>query len=63
MSMAYIRKYYGVPAKRGGRVEVTNATGVRRGTIASATHYVFIRIDGDRVALPYHPNSEGLRYL
>ena len=37
MSMKYIRKYYGVPAKRGGRIEFTNCDGVPRlGTIVAA---------------------------
>ena len=63
MSMAYVRRTYGVPAKRGGRVEVRMPNGaVFRGTITRATHVVFIRVDGDRYARPYHPTDPALRY-
>ncbi len=41
MSMEYVREYYGVPAKRGGRVVVLDLAGNKtetKGTIVSATH-------------------------
>lgn len=64
MSMDYVRKHYGVPAKRGGRVELTEANGVKRmGTITMATHYVFIKRDGDKFARNYHPTDPAIRYL
>ena len=53
MSMEYVRRYYGVPAKRGGRVQFFGA----QGTITSATHYLRVRMDdGRRVLL--HPTWE-----
>jgi hypothetical protein len=48
----YVRRYYGVPAGRG--VRVTDYQG-RTGTITRATHYVFVRLDGTRHAIPFHP--------
>ena len=62
MSFQYIRNMYKVPAKRGGRVEVTQMNGaVFLGTITHATHYVFVRLDGEEHARPYHPDD--LRYI
>lgn len=52
MSMQQIRDRYGVPAKRGARVEFEG----RPGTIVSSRgHHLGIRLDGDRIVLPYHP--------
>lgn len=63
MSMAYIRKYYGVPAKRGGRVEYTGDRQPIRGTITSATNgRINVRFDGDRHTSHLHPTWE-IRYL
>ncbi|WP_377297495.1 hypothetical protein [Rhizobium sp. SGZ-381] len=64
MSMEWVRKNYGVPAKRGGRVEYTgDKSGPRLGTItASVGPRIRIRLDGDKDALIYHPTWE-LRYL
>jgi len=61
MSMAYIRKTYGVPAKRGMRVVTYRLCKGdwklhKAGIITSASHYVFI--DGK----PHHP-TYGLVYL
>lgn len=64
MSMSYIREYYGVPAKRGGRVEIASSKfggALKRGTITSADHYVYVRIDGMKHSRPYHPTD--LTYL
>ena len=68
MSMAYIRKTYGVPAKRGRVVEVwewRRREGstcewrcVRKGRITSSLGQ-YLRIDGDG---PWHP-TDGLVYL
>jgi hypothetical protein len=62
MSFDYVRRFYGVPAKRGGRVLVTESNGAKfYGTITRATHYVFVRIDGEKHARPYHP--EDVEYM
>lgn len=52
MSAEYVRRYYRVPAKRGGRVVVDGKSGVItsfRG--ASLT----VRFDGDKRPVPCHP--------
>lgn len=66
--LAAIRRYYGVPAKRGGRVRLGPGfvrDGGREGTITGAqrgTMHVRVRLDGERHARPYHPTWE-LDYL
>ncbi|WP_322737131.1 hypothetical protein [Delftia tsuruhatensis] len=61
--MAWIRKTYSVPAKRGGRVEYTGCGKRELGTITSARHgQLNIRLDSERHAGPFHPTWE-LRYL
>lgn len=63
MSIDYIRKTYGVPAKKGGRVEYTGRAEPALGTITGADGaHLMIRLDGARFALPYHPTWK-LRYL
>ena len=63
MSMDYIRKSYGVPAKRGGRVEYTGDGEKEFGTITGADgHYLRVRLDGGKEAGYFHPTWE-LRYL
>lgn len=63
MSIEYIRKTYGVPAKRGGRVEYTGGTMPELGTIRSASGgHLNIQIDGRKDARPFHPTWK-LRYL
>ena len=63
MSMSYIRETYGVPAKRGGRVEYLGTTPPRMGTIVSACDASLrIRLDGDKNAGKYHPTWM-LRYF
>lgn len=52
MSMEYIRKYYGVPAKRGGRVAAIGKTGTICGT--SGPH-LRVRLDGETFARIFHP--------
>lgn len=48
--MEYVRRWYGVPARRGGRVRFDGALG----TILSADHRLRVRLDtGERVIL--HP--------
>lgn len=66
MTMAYIRKSYLVPAKRGGRVEYTGEGPDKPelGTITSARGArLMIRLDkSPRFPLPFHPTWR-LRYL
>ena len=52
MSMAYIREFYKVPAKRGGRVLVNGWAGT---IVGAAGQYLKVRLDGSRVARRYHP--------
>lgn len=64
MGFDYIRRFYGVAAKRGGRVEVRQQNGaVFLGTITRATHHVFIRVDGVSHSRPYHPTDPAITYL
>lgn len=49
----YVRDTYGVPAKRGGRVVYQG----KEGTITSATHYVHVRLDGEKTPRRYHPKD------
>ena len=63
MSLEFVRKYYNVPAKRGGRVSLKNAYGVRLGTITKATHYIFVKFDDATFSVPVHPLDDGLTYL
>ncbi len=60
----YIRRYYGVNAKRGGRVRYTGGQkGERFGTIKSARGgYLRIVLDGDKHAGNFHPTWK-LEYL
>ena len=61
MSMDYIRTTYGVPAKRGGRIEHTYNG--RFGTITgSRGARLRIKLDGDNHSGSYHPTWE-LRYI
>jgi len=61
MAIADIRKWRGVPAKRGMRVFSTHSN--RFGTIIGTTSgYLKIRLDGDKHAGCYHPTWR-LNYL
>ena len=66
MSMSAIRKTYGVPAKRGGRVVYTSVDGRRwPGTITGSSRkglYVRIRVDDSKFSANYHP-TENIEYL
>ena len=67
MSMDYIRKTYGVPAKRGGRVEYDGGSigsPPLLGTITSATTsgHIRVRFDGERRTAKLHP-TWAMRYL
>lgn len=67
MSIEWIRNYYGVPAKRGGRVEYIPCEGStdesRLGTITGTSGpHLRVRMDGDKYSFQYHPTWQ-LRYL
>ena len=65
MSIAWVRKNYGVPAKRGGRVEYTGEGDDKPelGTICgSRGSHLSIRLDKQSHTLPFHPTWK-LRYL
>jgi len=63
MSLQYIRDTYGVPAKRGGRVEYTPNGNRTRGTITgSSGQYLRVRLDGSKHSGRFHPTWE-MRYL
>lgn len=59
MSMAWVRKAYGVPAKRGMRVVYTGSGAPVNGTIRSAsTGRLKIQMDGSNSTKSYHPTWE-----
>lgn len=63
MSIHWIRDTYGVPAKRGGRVEYTGEGRPEFGTIKSAHGgYLRILLDGLKHPASFHPTWR-LRYL
>lgn len=63
MSMAWIRKSYAVPARRGARVRYAGSGKSELGTITSARGgQLWIRLDGAKHPLPFHPTWE-LEYL
>lgn len=59
MSLQYIRDYYDVPAKRGGRVTFLDSDGAKHyGAITSADRqYLRVLFDGDREPLLCHPKD------
>lgn len=63
MTLAWIRKWYRVPAKRGGRVEYTGCGRKEMGTICGASgSHLSVRLNGVKHSMPFHPTWE-LRYL
>lgn len=63
MSMEWVRNYYSVPAKRGGRVIYTGEKEPRGGTIRSASNgRLNIQLDGMPDAQQFHP-TWGIIYL
>ncbi len=52
MSMAYIRRTYGVPAKRGQRIKFNGKPGV---ILGSRNARLRIRLDGETFTANYHP--------
>ncbi len=64
MSMEYIRKAYGVPAKRGGKVLMNFGLAWVNSTITSADNALVVRPDMHKnKRLRYHPQDENLKYL
>lgn len=63
MSFEYIRGYYKVDVKRGGRVEYKTSQGVKVGTITGASQYVHVRFDGVKHSVNIHPTDPDLKYL
>jgi hypothetical protein len=57
--MNYIRNYYKVPAKRGGKVKYEGKTGI---IIGSRLAYLRIRLEGEKEIKSYHP-TYNLEYL
>lgn len=63
MSMDYIRKTYGVPARRGGRVAYTRWGRRTEGTITgSRDGWLRIRLDGSTSTQLHHP-TQHIEYL
>lgn len=52
--MEYIRKMYGVPAKRGALIEYNGKKGVVTGT--SGPH-IMARLEGEKFSKVYHPTD------
>lgn len=64
MSLRYIRAYYGVPAKRGGRVRyawIDRASS--EGRITGGSYLLSVRFDGDGRTYQFHPTDNRLMYL
>ena len=63
MTMAWVRKSYRVPAKRGGRGEYSGEGRPEFGTIRSARGgRLMIQLDGIPHSMPFHP-TWSMRYL
>ncbi|OIN06140.1 hypothetical protein BFS86_19750 [Shewanella algae] len=67
MSMEWVRKYYSVPAKRGGRIKYTGGWNDPSksifGTIRSASNgRLNIQLDGENYTSQFHPTWE-ITYL
>lgn len=64
MSLRYIRAYYGVPAKRGGRVRcVWTDRAPSEGRITGGSYLLYVRFDGDGRTYQFHPTDNRLMYL
>lgn len=64
MSMQYIRDYYGVPAKRGGKIRYTGILSTpREGKIVgSSGQYLRVRFNGVKRLMTLHPTWQ-IEYL
>lgn len=59
MTLAYIRKAYGVPARRGARVCVYGRSGV---ITTSRGAHIRVRYDDCKYSVPCHPTN-GVQYI
>lgn len=59
MSMDYIRRHYGVPAKRGMKVRIVGTDGMRfeARITGSRGAYLLLRLPSGRRSHAYHPTS------
>jgi hypothetical protein len=58
MSLSYIRKVYGVPAKRGQRVTCHGGLNTATGRISGASQaYIRVILDGETKSRLYHPTD------
>lgn len=56
MSLDYIRDHYGVPARRGARIQYTGGGYTARGTVVGARNqYLRVRFDGAEEIHTLHP--------
>lgn len=63
MSIAWVRRHYRVPAKRGGRVEYSGDGKPELGTITGTCGgHLRVRLDGIKHSMPFHPTWQ-IRYL
>jgi len=60
MTMAYIRDFYGVPAKRGEKVLYKGKHGI---ITRSKNAYLWVRMDEVDISLLVHPADKNLIYL
>lgn len=51
----YIKAYYGCPARRGLVVEYDGKRGVVTGI--SGPHHLRVKLDGETISKPYHPDD------
>lgn len=64
MSLPYIRRTYGVPAKRGMRVQYGDSKNAAQGTIVGSRNaWLRIRWDGSGRVSTWHPTDEAIVYL
>lgn len=52
-SLDYVNRTYGKSFKRGCRVMALGKPGV----VTRGTHYVYVLLDGEKHAAPYHPSD------
>lgn len=56
MTMADIRRFFGVPARYGARIEYLAFEPPRKGTVVGRTgSRLLIKLDGQRMVRDYHP--------
>jgi len=66
MSMSYIRRTYGVPAKRGAVVMYQRhpCQPAVKGRITGARNaHIRVRLDGEKYSVPFHPTDEAITYV